>query len=98
MSYIALQLVGIQAVIDTIGLCGSSNAFLRDLPLIIAFAVLAADRTESANYYADGVVADPVPVPAEQVPNRCRTGCRPDLDRQTRSAPGLARAPKQERT
>ncbi|MGI8760044.1 MAG: sodium:solute symporter family protein, partial [Jatrophihabitantaceae bacterium] len=42
MPYIALQLVGIQAVLDTIGLGGTGNAFVRDLPLIIAFAVLAA--------------------------------------------------------
>ncbi len=42
MPYIALQLVGIQAVLDTMGLGGSGNAFSRDLPLIIAFAVLAA--------------------------------------------------------
>ena len=42
MPYIALQLVGIQAVLDTVGLAGSGNAFLRDLPLFIAFAVLAA--------------------------------------------------------
>src|ERR1700710_1006586 len=36
MPYIALQLVGIQAVIDTIGLGGKGNAFVRDLPLLIA--------------------------------------------------------------
>src|SRR6195952_824300 len=36
------QLVGIQAVIDPIGLGGKANAFVRDLPLLIAFAVLAA--------------------------------------------------------
>ncbi|HEY8826982.1 MAG TPA: sodium:solute symporter, partial [Jatrophihabitantaceae bacterium] len=42
MPYIALQLVGIQAVLDTMGLGGSGNTFVRDLPLIIAFAVLAA--------------------------------------------------------
>jgi SSS family solute:Na+ symporter len=42
MPYIALQLVGIQAVLDTMGLGGSGNWFVKDLPLIIAFAVLAA--------------------------------------------------------
>ena len=42
MPYIALQLVGIQAVLDTVGLAGSGSKFLRDLPLFIAFAVLAA--------------------------------------------------------
>ncbi len=44
MPYIALQLVGIQAVLDVMGVGGdaSSNWFVRDLPLLIAFAVLAA--------------------------------------------------------
>ncbi|MDP9091832.1 MAG: sodium:solute symporter [Actinomycetota bacterium] len=42
MPYIALQLVGIQAVLDTMGLGGTGNWFVKDLPLIIAFAVLAA--------------------------------------------------------
>src|SRR6266496_1390056 len=56
MPYIALQLVGIQAVIDTIGLGGSSNAFMRDLPLIIAFAVLAA-YTYSSGLRAPALIA-----------------------------------------
>ncbi len=44
MPYIALQLVGIQAVLDVMGLGGgaSSGWFAKDLPLLIAFAVLAA--------------------------------------------------------
>jgi solute:Na+ symporter, SSS family len=42
MPYIALQLVGIQAVLDSMGLGGSSSRLVRDLPLIIAFAILAA--------------------------------------------------------
>ncbi|MDQ2796251.1 MAG: sodium:solute symporter, partial [Actinomycetota bacterium] len=42
MPYIALQLVGIQAVLDTMGLGGSGSTLEKDLPLIIAFAVLAA--------------------------------------------------------
>jgi SSS family solute:Na+ symporter len=43
MPYIALQLVGIQAVLTVLGVGGSStNAFVKDLPLIIAFLVLAA--------------------------------------------------------
>ncbi len=42
MPYIALQLVGIQAVLTVMGVGGSSsNEFLKDLPLIIAFLVLA---------------------------------------------------------
>ncbi len=56
MPYIALQLVGIQAVIDTIGLGGKSNAFLRDLPLLIAFAVLAA-YTYSSGLRAPALIA-----------------------------------------
>jgi solute:Na+ symporter, SSS family len=43
MPYIALQLVGIGAVLTVLGVTGSSNnAFVQDLPLIIAFIVLAA--------------------------------------------------------
>ena len=43
MPYIALQLVGIESVLTVMGIGGTSgNVFLRDLPLIIAFAVVAA--------------------------------------------------------
>jgi SSS family solute:Na+ symporter len=43
MPYIALQLVGIQAVLTVLGVGGtSSNGFIRDLPLLIAFIILAA--------------------------------------------------------
>ena len=43
MPYIALQLVGIESVLTVLGIGGTSgNALLRDLPLIIAFAVVAA--------------------------------------------------------
>jgi solute:Na+ symporter, SSS family len=43
MPYIALQLVGIESVLDVLGVGGTSgNALTRDLPLIIAFAVVAA--------------------------------------------------------
>jgi solute:Na+ symporter, SSS family len=42
MPYIALQLVGIQAVLTVMGVgTTSTNTFLKDLPLIIAFLVLA---------------------------------------------------------
>ncbi|MDX6390830.1 MAG: solute:Na+ symporter, family [Streptosporangiaceae bacterium] len=42
MPYIALQLVGMQAVLTVMGVGGtSSNAFIRDLPLLIAFIILA---------------------------------------------------------
>ncbi|HKU29404.1 MAG TPA: sodium:solute symporter [Arthrobacter sp.] len=42
MPYIALQLVGIKAVLTVLGLGSAQNALLTDLPLIIAFVVLAA--------------------------------------------------------
>src|SRR6476661_4530407 len=42
MPYIALQLVGIQAVLEVMGIGGSGNWLAKDLPLLIAFAVLAA--------------------------------------------------------
>ncbi|HEX3961283.1 MAG TPA: sodium:solute symporter [Trebonia sp.] len=42
LPYIALQLVGIQAVLSVMGVGStSSNTYLRDLPLFIAFIVLA---------------------------------------------------------
>jgi len=41
MPYIALQLVGIQAVLEVTGVGGSGNVFASDAPLFIAFLVLA---------------------------------------------------------
>jgi solute:Na+ symporter, SSS family len=42
MPYIALQLVGIQAVLTVMGInAGSTNKYVEDLPLFIAFLVLA---------------------------------------------------------
>jgi SSS family solute:Na+ symporter len=42
MPYIALQLVGIEAVLTTMGIGSTTgNSFVRDLPLITAFAVVA---------------------------------------------------------
>ncbi|MGH3151197.1 MAG: monocarboxylate uptake permease MctP [Streptosporangiaceae bacterium] len=42
MPYIALQLVGIQAVLTVMGVGASStNTYVKDLPLFVAFAVLA---------------------------------------------------------
>ncbi|NUR71567.1 MAG: sodium:solute symporter [Hamadaea sp.] len=46
MPYIALQLVGIEAVLKTIGLTGTSTV-ARHLPIIIAFAILAAYTYQS---------------------------------------------------
>ncbi|HUZ27446.1 MAG TPA: sodium:solute symporter [Streptosporangiaceae bacterium] len=42
MPYIALQLVGIESVLTVLGVGSNSNSFLKDLPLLIAFVVLAA--------------------------------------------------------
>jgi SSS family solute:Na+ symporter len=42
MPYIALQLVGIESVLIVLGVGGSSTGILKDLPLIVAFIVLAA--------------------------------------------------------
>jgi SSS family solute:Na+ symporter len=56
MPYIALQLVGIQAVLDTVGFGGKGNALARDLPLLIAFAVLAA-YTYSSGLRAPALIA-----------------------------------------
>src|SRR5215813_3681389 len=46
MPYIALQLVGIEAVLKTMGVTGSS-VVARHLPIIIAFAILAAYTYQS---------------------------------------------------
>lgn len=46
MPYIALQLVGIEAVLKTMGVTGDS-AFARHLPIIVAFAILAAYTYQS---------------------------------------------------
>jgi SSS family solute:Na+ symporter len=42
MPYIALQLVGIKSVLTVLGVGSPGNWFLNDLPLIVAFVVLAA--------------------------------------------------------
>jgi len=55
MPYIALQLVGIQAVLEVSGV-GGSNALAKDLPLFIAFALLAA-YTYSSGLRAPAVIA-----------------------------------------
>lgn len=58
MPYIALQLVGIQAVLDVIGIGGGDDAgwFEKDLPLFIAFALLAA-YTYSSGLRAPALIA-----------------------------------------
>ncbi len=56
MPYIALQLVGIQAVLEVMGIGGSGNTLAKDLPLLIAFAVLAA-YTYSSGLRAPAMIA-----------------------------------------
>ncbi|MFF4649747.1 monocarboxylate uptake permease MctP [Streptomyces sp. NPDC001380] len=58
MPYIALQLVGIQAVLDVLGVGGGASAgwFVKDLPLFVAFAVLAA-YTYSSGLRAPALIA-----------------------------------------
>ncbi|MCF3143885.1 monocarboxylate uptake permease MctP [Streptomyces platensis] len=58
MPYIALQLVGIQAVLDVMGIGGGEHThwFVKDLPLLIAFAVLAA-YTYSSGLRAPALIA-----------------------------------------
>src|SRR5690242_9267146 len=56
MPYIALQLVGIQAVLEVVGLGGSDNWFAKDAPLLIAFALLAA-YTYTSGLRAPAVIA-----------------------------------------
>ncbi|KQU70738.1 monocarboxylate uptake permease MctP [Phycicoccus sp. Root101] len=55
MPYIALQLVGIQAVLEVAGV-GGSSLLAKDLPLFIAFALLAA-YTYSSGLRAPAVIA-----------------------------------------
>ncbi|HEX8496555.1 MAG TPA: sodium:solute symporter, partial [Actinomycetales bacterium] len=56
MPYIALQLIGIQAVLEVMGVGGGSNWLARDLPLLVAFAVLAA-YTYSSGLRAPALIA-----------------------------------------
>ncbi|MER5709596.1 sodium:solute symporter family protein [Streptomyces sp. NPDC002122] len=58
MPYIALQLVGIQAVLDVMGVGGGETThwFVKDLPLLIAFGVLAA-YTYSSGLRAPALIA-----------------------------------------
>ena len=56
MPYIALQLVGIQAVLAVAGVGGGDNWFAKDAPLFVAFALLAA-YTYSSGLRAPAVIA-----------------------------------------
>jgi SSS family solute:Na+ symporter len=56
MPYIALQLIGIQAVLEVAGLGGSGGRLAKDAPLLIAFALLAA-YTYTSGLRAPAVIA-----------------------------------------
>src|SRR5665213_1975915 len=56
MPYIALQLVGMQAVLEVVGLGGPASVLTKDLPLFIAFALLAG-YTYSAGLRAPAFIA-----------------------------------------
>ncbi|TWE09460.1 monocarboxylate uptake permease MctP [Rudaeicoccus suwonensis] len=56
MPYIALQLVGIQAVLEVAGIGGGSNWLAKDAPLFVAFLVLAA-YTYTSGLRAPAVIA-----------------------------------------
>jgi SSS family solute:Na+ symporter len=56
MPYIALQLVGIQAVLEVAGVGGTGSVIAKDLPLFVAFALLAA-YTYSSGLRAPAVIA-----------------------------------------
>src|SRR3954453_18597697 len=57
MPYIALQLVGIQVVLDVMGMGrDSSNWLVKDLPLFVAFVILAA-YTYSSGLRAPALIA-----------------------------------------
>ncbi len=56
MPYIALQLVGIQAVLQVMGVGNGQSTFVKDLPLIIAF-VLLAGYTYTSGLRAPAMIA-----------------------------------------
>ncbi|MBB6628026.1 sodium:solute symporter [Nocardioides sp. KIGAM211] len=57
MPYIALQLVGMQVVLEVMGIgTGSDNWFVKDIPLFLAFIVLAA-YTYSSGLRAPALIA-----------------------------------------
>ncbi|WP_277345748.1 sodium:solute symporter [Nocardioides sp. JQ2195] len=56
MPYIALQLIGIQAVLEVAGVGGSDNWLAADAPLLVAFVILAA-YTYTSGLRAPAVIA-----------------------------------------
>lgn len=56
LPYLALQLVGLEVIFGSLGIGGSANWFVRDLPLLVAFGVLAA-YTYSSGLRAPALIA-----------------------------------------
>lgn len=56
MPYIALQLVGIQAVLEVAGVGGGDNVIAKDAPIFIAFVVLAL-YTYTSGLRAPAIIA-----------------------------------------
>ncbi|HET7397904.1 MAG TPA: sodium:solute symporter family protein [Intrasporangium sp.] len=56
MPYIALQLIGIQAVLEVVGIGGGGNWLAKDAPLFIAFLVLAL-YTYTSGLRAPAIIA-----------------------------------------
>jgi SSS family solute:Na+ symporter len=56
MPYVALQLVGIQSVLDVMGVGNGHTGIVKDLPLIIAFVILAT-YTYTAGLRAPALIA-----------------------------------------
>ncbi|MEO7059849.1 MAG: sodium:solute symporter, partial [Lapillicoccus sp.] len=56
MPYIALQLVGIQAVLEVAGVGGGGNVFAADAPLFVAFIILAI-YTYTSGLRAPAIIA-----------------------------------------
>ena len=56
LPYIALQLVGIQSVLQVMGVGDGSSSFVKDLPIIIAFLIMAA-YTYTSGLRASALIA-----------------------------------------
>ena len=98
MPYIALQLVGIEAVLKTMGVTGES-ALARHLPIIIAFAILAAYTYQSGlrapaliAFVKDTLIYIVILVAVIYLPYKLG-GWGDDLRRRRREVRGLARRP-----
>lgn len=92
MPYIALQLVGIEAVLKTMGVTGD-NAVARHLPIIIAFAILAAYTYQSGlrapaliAFVKDSLIYVVILVAVIYLPYKLGVGVRSST-RRTRSSP-----------